>query len=475
MDAFNSLSLVAKDVSELMWLAAPANAYEAEPRAILSPVLEAVWQRVVPADLPDPDGRDCRVCGLIRELGPEDLILEAAAAEQLLQNDDDRENDKPSGANLDAPRKKTRREASFDRLILKPRRDAEQEDPPRLHVGAVRTPEVVEDTRFTAALSRARFRCDRCGTVSRGRRTGTFTSEARQYPRCELGYRWRRGEVDASWYCTSCWMELLGAASIAETEKVIGTNRLQDERLPRLIPDHRFYDKSFRWFRCDVCANSFNASSRNENYGSFIYARDGHLAGPPRQRGLCFPLFRDIRREWANCEWRADWACVNCLVGIWHQPRQAICDWIAMHPNQQRGARTSNQRTERRPRDDERRALHLQESPFTREQRIDYRDQVQHDAYARRAAGHTRGRQQPRADHHQEAVAHQRARRSQIHQQQQQGRHDQHWQHRGWQDQGWQDQGWQGQDWHGQDWQGQQWHGWWQGWWEDQPRNWYGR
>ena len=97
------------------------------------------------------------------------------------------------------------------------------------------------------------------------------------------------------------------------------------------VTDHRFHQHATRWSICDNCETYCTGRARDYLPGSFVYASDNSHAGPPMNRGGCFPpptLREDL---WRNGTWNARYLCRTCLVREWEQSPQEIDQWLTLH------------------------------------------------------------------------------------------------------------------------------------------------
>ena len=351
-DAFKDLSLLARSVTELMWLLGPD---EEDPGVadMMIPVLRATWAAVTPARSPPTRSGDrtCRICQRYTDAGLGGILLTWEQAQDMRSAGDEQEADNP-------PEWKATEYGKRRRIAqLKPNQE-NKEGGPRYDLGHQRTPPEVLDTRFSIVRYQSHFRCDSCQWTFYGRRAGNFVQSAREVSKVDLGKLWERGEVDASWYCTDCWRQHYSIETLQETKAFIGTDRMQLYRQPWRVDDHRFHDKSMRWFLCDFCGEYFPGRDREHLPGSFVYNQECLPAGPPQVRSFCFPAFRDRRFLWKKCQWRADWACRRCLAGAWMTEPDKVEEWLGIEPR--RNPTRTHQVAPYRAPDDPRRRRHLE-------------------------------------------------------------------------------------------------------------------
>ena len=157
---------------------------------------------------------------------------------------------------------------------------------------------------------------------------GEFIEDRRNLSYDEIVSGWKHGTVDASWFCVKCWMERLDFDSEARTREAIG---LPPASIPSAIRDNRFHQHTSRWCVCDNCESYCTGRARDYLPGSFAYAKDNSLAGPPRARRGCFPTLHYREKLWRSRAWNATFLCRGCLVKEWKCTPQEIEQWLVLH------------------------------------------------------------------------------------------------------------------------------------------------
>ena len=74
------------------------------------------------------------------------------------------------------------------------------------HPPKPRKPASITDTRFEAKRGQREARCDQCNELKRGNEAGAFCHTQDMPPTDERKAACERGEWDATWYCTECYM-----------------------------------------------------------------------------------------------------------------------------------------------------------------------------------------------------------------------------------------------------------------------------
>jgi len=192
-----------------------------------------------------------------------------------------------------------------------------------------RTPEVIMDTRLHDVKHNAVHHCDECALTLYGKYQGAFMEGVRELSMEVLAHRWKHGLVDASWYCTQCWLahyrRRYPNVSEAEVRNLIS---LPPPRRPEFLEDRRLaVDKRSRWAYCDRCGTFCSGKTRDFMWGSLVYKTDGGLAGPPNTRSECFPAAGKRYDAYLN-GWPADYACRACLPILWKCPPEQVADWL---------------------------------------------------------------------------------------------------------------------------------------------------
>ena len=164
--------------------------------------------------------------------------------------------------------------------------------------------------------------------VCHGPFQGEFVEDTRNLSYDDIASGWKHGTVDASWFCIECWMEKLGFDSEERTREAIG---LPVASRPPAIRDNRFHQHSSRWCICDNCDCFCTGRARDWLPGSFVYAKDNSLAGPPKARKGCFPTLHHRENLWRNGSWNATFLCRTCLVQEWNCTPQEIEQWLLLH------------------------------------------------------------------------------------------------------------------------------------------------
>ena len=75
------------------------------------------------------------------------------------------------------------------------------ESPPK-----ARKPASIADTRFEKQRELRQIRCDHCEQLKGGNAAGAFCHRKNMPPAGERQAAWERGDWDATWYCTECYM-----------------------------------------------------------------------------------------------------------------------------------------------------------------------------------------------------------------------------------------------------------------------------
>ena len=69
-----------------------------------------------------------------------------------------------------------------------------------------RKPASIKDARFEKKRELRTTRCDQCGELRGGNDAGAFSHRQNMPPAGERKVAWERGDWDATWYCTECYM-----------------------------------------------------------------------------------------------------------------------------------------------------------------------------------------------------------------------------------------------------------------------------
>ena len=69
-----------------------------------------------------------------------------------------------------------------------------------------RKPAGIRDTRFEKKRELRQTRCDQCNKVKGGNAAGAFCHRENMPAAGERKAAWERGDWDATWYCTECYM-----------------------------------------------------------------------------------------------------------------------------------------------------------------------------------------------------------------------------------------------------------------------------
>ena len=69
-----------------------------------------------------------------------------------------------------------------------------------------RNPASIADTRFEKQREQRQIRCDHCEQLKGGNAAGAFCHRKNMPPAGERQAAWERGDWDATWYCTECYM-----------------------------------------------------------------------------------------------------------------------------------------------------------------------------------------------------------------------------------------------------------------------------
>ena len=150
----------------------------------------------------------------------------------------------------------------------------------------IRTPPIILDTRLHETQNKGTYRCDECEQLYYGPSQGEFIKGARDLTYDDIASGWKHGTIDASWFCVDCWQEKLGLDSNEHTRETIG---LPAASRPAEITNNRFHQHRAKWSICDNCEAYCTGRARDYLPGSFVYASDNTLAGPPKSRKGCFP------------------------------------------------------------------------------------------------------------------------------------------------------------------------------------------
>ena len=70
-----------------------------------------------------------------------------------------------------------------------------------------RQPTSITDTRFQKQRELRQIRCDHCEQLKGGNAAGAFCHRKNMPPAGERQAAWERGDWDATWYCTECYMQ----------------------------------------------------------------------------------------------------------------------------------------------------------------------------------------------------------------------------------------------------------------------------
>ena len=124
--------------------------------------------------------------------------------------------------------------------------------------------------------------------------------------------------------------------SNSRTREAIG---LPAASRPAEVTDNRFHQHTTRWSICDKCDTYCTGRARDYLLGSFVYATDNTLAGPPTSRKGCFPTLGHREDLWRNGTWNATYLCRTCLVREWDRSPHEIDQWLALyHPGSAKAA-----------------------------------------------------------------------------------------------------------------------------------------
>ena len=85
-----------------------------------------------------------------------------------------------------------------------------------------RKPARITDGRFEARRARREARCDECGKVKGGNDAGAFWHSQNMPPTWERQAAWERGDWDATWYCTECYMRYYDLEDYAAVRNMLG-------------------------------------------------------------------------------------------------------------------------------------------------------------------------------------------------------------------------------------------------------------
>ena len=182
------------------------------------------------------------------------------------------------------------------RVVLKPRRALARGRSRAKSVNRiiVRTPPLILDTRLHDTHNKGTYICDDCEQQYHGPFQGEFIEEARDLTYDNIASGWRDGTVDATWFCVDCWGEKLGIASNSLTREALD---LPPASRPAEVTDNRFHQHTSRWSLCDNCDTYCAGRARDYLPGSFVFAMDNTLAGPPKDRKDASPSSTNVR----NC------------------------------------------------------------------------------------------------------------------------------------------------------------------------------
>ena len=95
----------------------------------------------------------------------------------------------------------------------------------REHLPKARKPASIADTRFEQKREQRQTCCDQCNHLKVGNQAGAFYHRQNMPPAGERQAAWERGDWDASWYCTECYMRYYNYSYEAVCEKLGFTGR----------------------------------------------------------------------------------------------------------------------------------------------------------------------------------------------------------------------------------------------------------
>ena len=96
---------------------------------------------------------------------------------------------------------------------------------------------------------------------------------------------------------------------------------------------------------------------------------------------------------WATCQWRADWACINCLPHQWGQDYHKVIRWIATNREPWRGGpggKGKGAGRTHRTEENDRSRLHLRATTRSQEQHVAHRQSLAGQGARRRPNSETR-------------------------------------------------------------------------------------
>ena len=84
-----------------------------------------------------------------------------------------------------------------------------------------RIPARIVDSRFVKSRVERQYRCDNCNKKKGGNRAGAFLYIKDAPPPVDREQAWERGDWDATWHCTACYM-LHYKCSYREVSLILG-------------------------------------------------------------------------------------------------------------------------------------------------------------------------------------------------------------------------------------------------------------
>ena len=90
------------------------------------------------------------------------------------------------------------------------------------HPPKPRKPASITDGRFESKRALRKARCDECNKVKGGNEAGAFCYRQDMPPTDEREAAWERGDWDATWYCTECYMRYYDLEDYAAVHNMLG-------------------------------------------------------------------------------------------------------------------------------------------------------------------------------------------------------------------------------------------------------------
>ena len=90
------------------------------------------------------------------------------------------------------------------------------------HPPKPRKPASITDGRFESKRALRKTRCDQCNELKVGNEAGAFCYRQDMPPTDEREAAWERGDWDATWYCTECYMRYYDLEDYAAVRNTLG-------------------------------------------------------------------------------------------------------------------------------------------------------------------------------------------------------------------------------------------------------------